>query len=79
MSYDDIHTKYDISVHGGLTYNNIGSEMTWMDSMYGGWMNEDYWVVGFDTMHYLDDKSIWSKSRVLSETASLAEQLKKIK
>lgn len=53
----------DVDVHGGITYSEIGT--------YEG---RNYWVIGFDTGHYSDDISTWTKDRVREETINLYQQ-----
>jgi len=49
-----------VDVHGGLTYSE---------------QEGDYWVVGFDTAHYMDNENTWPKERVIEEAERLRDQL----
>lgn len=60
--YDEIHELTNINIHGGLTFSAQEGE---------------YWTVGFDTAHFGDDKTKWTKELVLKETLKLQEQLNK--
>ena len=64
MDCGEIHDKYDINIHGGLTYSR---------------MEEDKWVIGFDTVHYADNKTNWPKESVEAETKRLKEQVTYLK
>ena len=67
LGYDEIHDKYDIDVHGGLTYAEEEEE--------NGYKR---WVVGFDTAHFNDNPVSWPKLRVERETIRLRDQLEKL-
>jgi hypothetical protein len=54
------------TVHGGLTYARPG------DGIYAP---KDWWVFGFDTMHWNDNLETWPKEAVIEETMSLFWQL----
>jgi hypothetical protein len=70
LDYDNIYSKVNISVHGGLTYSDKGD---------GGW------VIGFDCAHAGDlcpafpyyDGVYRTKEFVISECESLAESVSK--
>lgn len=68
--YDDI----DVDVHGGLTFSElVDAEMVekWeLDKE-----DKGKWCVGFDTAHYSDNLSKWSKEKVQEEAERLKEQL----
>lgn len=68
--YGDI----DVDVHGGLTFSElVDAEMVekWeLDKE-----DEGKWCVGFDTAHYSDNLSKWSKEKVQEEAERLKEQL----
>lgn len=75
MSYDDIENKFDIQVHGGLTFGELLTE-NWVDH----WpeLNADdvgSWMVGFDTCHYRDSIWRWPKEAVKEEADNLMKQL----
>ena len=69
--YDDI----DVSVHGGLTFSESASELDWPEIPED---SKDGWVVGFDTCHYGDNQSSWTKRAVQREAERLRKQLMKI-
>ena len=49
----------DVDVHGGLTYAN---------------MENDRWVIGFDTCHLYDTAQYWTVEAVAAEAESLLKQ-----
>lgn len=73
--YDDVN----IHVHGGLTFSDwsqffesdnieiLGTETE---------LPEDWWVFGFDTCHYGDNKDNWNKEACIRETLRLKNILK---
>ena len=67
VDYDDI----PVEVHWWLTY--------WDYKEWNSWMPEDLkpddYVVWFDTAHYDDNISNWTKEDVEKETQRLSEQL----
>lgn len=66
--YDDI----DVNVHGGLTFSEFGYKLDWEEIK-----PEDKrsWVVGFDTAHWGDNHSNWTRDRVVDETIELQRQI----
>jgi hypothetical protein len=73
VHYDEI----PVDVHGGLTFSESVKDMdieNWpqIEGIKGGW------VVGFDTCHYGDTESRWTKERVQKETDRLGKQLEKL-
>lgn len=40
---------------------------------------DDWWILGFDTCHFGDDKENWCMEAVVNETMRLKEQLEKLK
>jgi hypothetical protein len=80
--YDDINeyiwSKFETSIHGGLTYSNEIQEKHINDDWFKGQLTtEDIgdWMVGFDTAHYGDDLTNCSKEFVIEETQRLYEML----
>ena len=77
MGYDDIHDKYDIDVHGGLTFAEIASGLR--EWGIPDWVNETDWIIGFDTAHYGDSLQRWpDEESVLSEANRLKEQCERL-
>lgn len=81
MYYGDIDEKYDIEVHGEITFSNRLS--TFKHSTDFSETPElldyqDYWVLGFDTQHAGDNAEKWNAESTLKETERFAEQLMKI-
>ena len=66
IGYMDIHEKYDIDVHYGLTYSAESEEF------------DNMWVFGFDTVHLNDNQYNWPEEKVIAETIKLMNQLIKI-
>ena len=64
MDYDTL--LYPIDVHGGITYSDFGDGVN---------APKNWWVIGFDTSHYRDSLSAWSKEAVEAETKRLFCQL----
>ena len=77
MDYDDIHDKYPIDVHGGLTFAASAAEAPSTWPVPDGC--EDSWIVGFDTAHGGDDLTDWPEIAVLEHTVELAKQFENIK
>lgn len=85
--YDEIDStnEWKIYVHGGLTYSeyfNSDDFLEWIkDREFCGDVNLEnykdlngYWIIGFDTNHYNDNKQNCSKEYVIGETEDLLEQ-----
>lgn len=68
------YEEIDVIVHGGLTFSKLvdsGMIESWgLDTE-----DEGKWCVGFDTAHFGDTLSKWSKERVQTEADLLKEQL----
>lgn len=86
MGYDQIHSKYDIEAHGGLTFAEAGEELVnWQvrldenQEIPQEFLTKDYWIVGFDTAHYQDTLQNWSKDHVERHTKALLKQFEDIK
>lgn len=76
--YDDV----DVEVHGGLTFACPGNNITAADlpetEVLEGYLydlDENWWVFGFDTCHYMDSLENWPREAVIAETLSLKKQL----
>ena len=75
-----------IDIHGGLTYSNLVEEIK-----ADGWCNDtecigfdnfdeipkDYWVFGFDTLHFGDGPHL-GRQWCINETNDLLEQLQEL-
>lgn len=72
--YDELN----VDVHGGLTAAGTlkAYSMDDVEIISGSdSIPHDWWIFGFDTMHFLDNRSTWPKSRVIAETLRLKIQL----
>ena len=81
MYYSDIDEKYDIEVHGGITFADqlsIFKHSTDLSKTPELLDYQDYWVIGFDTQHADDNAEKWNAESTLKETDAFAEQLMKI-
>ena len=76
-----------VEVHGGLTFGAMMEEIKadgWRDDTEGinidkfDDLPKDYWVFGFDTMHY-DDGPHLDREWCINETKDLMKQLENIK
>ena len=82
------YDKLLVDVHGGLTFDASAKEINkaiqsgrWRDIEFLGEETElpdDYWVFGFDTLHYDDSLTNWPRERCVEETLRLKEQLEKM-
>lgn len=77
-NYDDV----SVDVHGGLIFacpgNNItAAELPETEVLEGCLydLDEDWWVFGFDTCHYMDNPENCNREYVISETLNLKRQL----
>ena len=68
MDYNNLmyDIKYNINVHGGLTYSGFADHEHAPDY---------WWVFGFDTAHFEDTIEKWPKEAVEAETKRLYCQL----
>lgn len=72
-STEELH-KLGIIVHGGITFNAAITKNMIVNLE----LNEEdleKWCVGFDTNHFDDDLTYWSKERVYEEAENLKNQL----
>ena len=74
-SYDEA-CEAGITAHGGLTYSaSIVSVLSNFDPLDTDWLDgevpEDYWVFGFDTMHWGDTLNNWPLEKCIEETNKL--------
>lgn len=80
--YGKIYDDVDVSVHGGLTcgapFCKICDEWRHYIELIDDdicIIPEDYYVLGFDTMHFGDNSINWSRENVIKETLRLKKQL----
>ena len=69
--YDDI----PVDVHGGLTFGSLARRFKWEEIQD---IPDDYYIIGFDTAHLGDNRTIWTEQDVITETLNLKEQLEKL-
>lgn len=78
IHYDDIASMYAIHAHGGLTFGEVLTPE--YCEAFG--LLEDfigYYMIGFDTMHFMDDLNSWPYSQVFAETCFLEERVRNVK
>lgn len=85
LGYDRAYDVADIDVWGGLTFAALRSDCDWdedsiemIDGGTFGDVPQDWWVFGFDTMHFGDGPE-HDRDWCISETHRLQEQLENIK
>lgn len=66
VGYVDRIVDIKLHVHGGITYSQFGN---------GENAPRDWWVFGFDCMHWNDNLDNWPKEAVIEETMNLFWQL----
>ncbi len=64
--YNEIEERWGTSVHGGLTFSEIGDDRFYL---------KNYWWIGFDCNHSNDDMRYWTFERVKKEVKELAKQI----
>lgn len=83
MSLDELNEE--VGVHGGVTWfetaaNSINilmeAERISTDTKISE-IGDDWKIVGFNTMHWGDNSTIWNKKAVIKETLNLQRQLEK--
>lgn len=81
MPFEELEEKID--VHGGVTWletavNSLDilmdAERISTDTKISE-IGDDWKIVGFDTMHWGDNSTIWDKKAVIQETLDLQRQL----
>lgn len=84
LHYDKVYDVADISVWGGLTFSEKKSECQWdeesIEMIDGGSfsdISDDWWIFGFDTMHF-NDSPEHDHKWCIAETRQLQLQLEKI-
>jgi len=73
LEYGEIYNKYDIDIHGGLTYLAIGTDLRNAPEKV-----KEMWIVGFDTLHSGDEGRWQTEQEVMVEVKRLKLQLEKI-
>lgn len=68
--YDKPYEEIPVDVHGGLTYGKMATQLHFPS------IPSNHYIVGFDTAHFGDSTSYWTRERVLEEAQSLQQQLK---
>lgn len=85
--YGKDYDNVPVEIHGGLTFDSDAASINL--STTGDWDNleflgeetslpNDFWVFGFDTLHYGDGITNWPRERCVEETLNLKEQLEKM-
>jgi hypothetical protein len=76
---EDIFYDQNISVHGGVTFSRPAKSARAIthtaEFISGESVPDDYWVIGFDTLHGYEDSEKYDREYVLSEIESLVRQL----
>lgn len=85
LNYDKVYDVQDVSVWGGLTFSEKKADCQWdgscVEVIGGGSFDDipgDWWVFGFDTMHYNDGPE-HDREWCIRETRQLQLQLDAIK
>jgi hypothetical protein len=69
MDYDDINDKYQLEVHGGLTFGEMFSQSDLMEILDDPEPEElGGYLIGFDTCHYGDASKGWTYDKVEEHT-----------
>jgi hypothetical protein len=68
-THDELNEFLDI--HGGITFSDYAKGIIKRKGI-----NDDDWVIGFDTCHYDDTLENWPKEKVKEETKKLKKQIK---
>lgn len=81
--YEELDEDCGIYAHGGITLTCTIAVLkrdywpleTAEFLMPHNQLEDNWWVVGFDTAHYGDTRDLWPKEAVIRETKELAKQL----
>lgn len=71
--YDDFY----VNIHGGLTFSESTAMVkahfnsNFVELCELNDIPDNYWVFGFDTMHYMDTLNYWSREMVIAEVKKL--------
>lgn len=71
VHYNDI----DVDVHWWLTFSDFAKNLTTLPID----CNDDDWIIGFDTAHWLDTRAYRTRDHVMEETKKLKEQIENYK
>lgn len=80
MDYDNV----PVNIHGGLTFGGDAKRITQNWKKHIEFLGEDteipdnYWIFGFDTLHWGDNLKKWSRENCIEETLCLKEQLEEL-
>lgn len=78
VDYNDVDSD-KITIHGGLTYskNHIPEDVEAFTELLDNIPDTltKFWVLGFDTMHYMDNQQNCNKGYVIQQTLLLKQQL----
>lgn len=80
---DDKSLDYLVSVHGGITFDKTWDKMKDasiipLTSIPAPEELKNYRVIGFDTLHYDDNREKWPIEKVKEETLNLMHQIEKL-
>lgn len=65
-----------LDVHGGVTFSGYVKDLPSIDEYLDHEEPpHDWWVLGFDTCHFLDTPEYWNLDRCTEETRKLQKQL----
>ena len=83
--YDFLNDSHHMNPHGGWTYSDMaGMHMlkskTRLTSINDEELklNDDDWIIGFDTSHFGDNRYNWSKEMVIDHTTELKNYYSKL-
>ncbi|WP_227430456.1 hypothetical protein [Psychrobacter sp. I-STPA6b] len=65
------YEQIPVSVHGGLTWSSLAKDLCEIDGV-----DDDDWIIGFDTQHSGDNLIDQDEAYVLDETQSLLRQMR---
>lgn len=82
IHYDVINESHHLGAHGGWTFSQFYHKMKKQASKFITEespleINDDDWIIGFDTAHYDDNLINWPKEEVFSHVRELVEYYSK--
>jgi hypothetical protein len=82
IHYDVINDSHHLGAHGGWTFSQSYNKMKKQSSKFITdeshlEINDDDWIIGFDTSHYDDRLDNWPKEKVFKHIRELAEYYSK--